>query len=45
MDFNILKGLIKSYRNRKIDREMFVRLWAEYQELDKSKKGVLTVNQ
>jgi len=35
MDFSVMKGIIGSYRRRTITREMFVRLWTEWQEQQK----------
>lgn len=33
IDWVILKGLIKSYRQEKITREEFIRLWGEAQNV------------
>ena len=37
MDFDNFKILIDSYRRKSISRKMFVRLWAEAQELNKKR--------
>jgi hypothetical protein len=37
MEFDNFKILIDSYRRKSIPREMFVRLWAEAQELNKKR--------